>query len=300
MIVLIVGVDGLIGGALGEAMRIAGHRVVGTSRRRDQIDGGTIYLDLADEACVDALLPAVDVAFFCAAIAEYRTCRENEPLARRVNAEHPAVIAKKLVESGSRVVLLSTSAVIDCRSPRMRADRPRQPASAYGRTKAEAELAFLALGTRAAVLRLTKILTRETGLFPGWIRDLGKGSPVECADDFRFSPITLEHVVRILTSIAGQQEGGVFQVSAATDISYAEAAWHMADRLNVPRQLVQGRSSEMLKIDADVVTAYTSLDSERIEKKFSFVPPNPRDVIDSVMGSLFAAARTATTIRAGT
>ena len=295
---LIVGIDGLIGNALGEFLCDAGHEVVGTTRSSEKVGKQVVYLDLDNDASVAANLPETDVAFFCAAMTKYEDCRKDEQKARRVNAVNPSAIAKRLVESGTRVIFLSTSAVLDCRSPRMKADRPRQAASIYGRTKAQAELAFFELGPMASVLRLTKVLTSDDKRFSKWISDLSRRESLDCPDDFRISPITLEHVVQALAAIADQREGGIFQVSAASDISYADAAWHIADRINVPRQLVQSRSSKSLNIDADVVTAYTSLDTTRLGRMFSFVPPNPCDVIDNVMGSVFAAARKATVMRA--
>lgn len=296
---LVIG-EGMIGTALSENLRVAGWDVLATTRHKEKVGEGAIYLDLDREASFAISLPKIDVAFFCAAITKYKDCREHEEMARRVNATHPAAIAQQLVARGTRVILLSTSAVLDCLQPRMAASRPHAPASAYGRTKAAAESAFLALGEKAAILRLTKVLTDQTGNFPEWIRKLGRGESIECADDFRFAPIMLEHVIHAVIAITRQQEGGMFQVSTATDISYAEAARHVADRLQVSRHLVKGSPAAALKIDAEAVTAYTSLDSERLERMISFVPPDPRDVIDTVMAPVFADARNAKAIGAGT
>ena len=294
---LIIGIDRGIGKALRADLLSKGHHVTGTTRVRKNVRDGALYLDLNEAPPAYSQLPNVDVAYFCAAMTKYEDCRKDVQTARRVNAVNPSAIAKQLVNSGARVVLLSTSAVFDCRSPCMAVDRPRCPASAYGRTKAEAETAFLALGPKASVLRLTKVLAPDTGKFQEWIGNLSKGLSIECADDFRFSPIRLHDVVHALVSIGGQQEGGIFHVSASSDISYAEAAGHIADRINVPRQLVQGRSSASLNIGDDVVTAYTSLDATRLGRMFSFVPPDPRDVIDNVMGAVFASARQAIVVR---
>ena len=295
---LIIGTDSGIGKALRADLLLKGHEVTGTTQVRENVRDDTFHLDLSDPTIDHTVLPNADVAYFCAAMTTYKACRENAELALRVNAEAPSAIAKQLVESGARVILLSTSAVLDCRSPCMTADRPRQAVSVYGSTKAQAELAFLALGQMASVLRLTKVLVPEDERFSKWISDLCREKSFSCPDDFRISPITMEHVVQVLIEISDQREGGIFQVSAASDISYAEAAWHTAIRINVPTRLVQGRSSKSLNIDADVVTAYTSLDATRLGRMFSFLPPDPRDVIDNVMGSVFAAARKATVLGA--
>lgn len=285
---LIIGIDRGIGKALGADLLSKGHQIAGTTRIRANVQGDIFYLDLNQPPPEFGILPKADIAYFCAAMTTYKECRENPDMAGRVNAKSPSTIAKHLVESGTRVVLLSTSAVLDCSSPRMTVDRPRQAASIYGRTKAQAELAFLALGPMASVLRLTKVLTSEDERFSKWISNLRAGVSFDCPDDFRISPITLQNVLQALIAIADQQEGGIFQVSAASDISHAEAAWHVASRLHVSRQLIRGFPSASLGIAPDVVTAYTSLNVERLSAISRFVAPDPREVIDVVMAPAFA------------
>ena len=297
MRVLVIG-EGLIGTALVERLRALGHEVIGTTRHPDRLSKDLVHLNLDIESSISADLPEIDVAFFCAAMTKYDKCRDDEPMARRVNATNPAAIARRFVDSGTRVVLLSTSAVLDCNSPRMKADRPRHAASVYGRTKAEAEVAFLDLGRMATVLRLTKVLIQGDERIRSWMSKLAQGEVFDCAGDFRISPIALEHVIQALVSISDQREGGIFQISAASDISYAEVAWHIADQLHVSRQPARSRLSASLGIPLDTVTAYTSLDTARLASISSFVPPDPRDVIDNVMGSEFA--RNSTSVRAGT
>ena len=296
---LVIG-EGLIGTALKERLRALGHEVIGTTRRRNKVSKHLVHLDLDLESFISTDLTEIDVAYFCAAMTKYDKCRDDEPMARRINATNPAAIARSLVDSHARVVLLSTSAVLDCRSPCMKEDRPRHPASVYGRTKAEAEVAFLDLGRMATVLRLTKVLIPGDERIGSWISKLARGEEFDCAGDFRISPIALEHVVQALVSISDQQEGGIFQVSAASDISYAELAWHIADQLHVSRQPARSRPSASLGIPSDTVTAYTSLDTARLALISSFVPPDPQDVIDSVMGYVIAVARNSTSVRAGT
>src|SRR5476649_290074 len=175
---IVLGIDSGIGGALGDALTRRGDCVVGTTRRRERESETVFYLDLDDPKSTDAGWPKADVAFFCAALTRFADCRIQPERARRVNVSTPLAIAARLVEHGTRIVFLSTSAVFDCRAPRMKADRPRAPSSAYGRLKAEAEAALLALGPLTSVLRLTKVLTPDMRLFADWIKSLTHGESI--------------------------------------------------------------------------------------------------------------------------
>jgi dTDP-4-dehydrorhamnose reductase len=288
---IILGIDSGIGGALGNALTARGDRIVGTTRRRERVGKPILYFNLDETESADAGLPDADVAFFCAAITSFADCRDQPELARRVNATTPAAIATRLVEQGTRVVLLSTSAVFDCRIPRMTADRPRFPASTYGRTKAEAEVAFLTLGPSASVLRVTKVLTPDMKLFADWIKALMLAKPVRAFDDLRFCPIALDHVIQALVAIADHGEGGIYQVSGASDISYADAARYIAGQLGAPAHLVEVCPAVNLNIPSGEVTAYTSLDTARLAALCGFVAPEPWEVVASIIEPQVAAAR---------
>jgi dTDP-4-dehydrorhamnose reductase len=288
---IVVGIDGSIGKALGDALAARGEQVVGTTRRRERVGGNTIYLDLDEPEPARVSLPEADVAFFCAGVTSFSECRLRPEIARRVNAAGPAAIAARLVERGTRVVLLSTSAVLDCRVPHMAADRPRRAASVYGRTKAAAEEAFLALGHSAAVLRLTKVLTPGMKRFAEWIGKLTQGKEMHVPDDLRFCPVALEHVVRASLAIADHSQEGILQVSGAADISYADAARHVARRLGVSSSLIVVSSAADLGIHAEEVTAYTSLDATRLTAICGFAPPEPLVVVDAVIEPMIAAVR---------
>jgi len=288
---MVVGVDGGIGEALACALVQRGDGVVGTTRRRKGVTESVRYLDLNDPGSADANWPAADVAFFCAAVARFAECRAQPEMARRVNVTMPQAIAARLVGQGTRVVYLSTSAVFDCLAPRMKADRPRAATSAYGRLKGEGEMALLALGQSVSVLRLTKVLTPGGRLFAAWIGALANGGTIRAFSDLRFSPLALEDVVQALLTIADHKEGGIFQVSGASDIAYADAALYFARRLGVPDRFVDVCSAVDHGIPAEEITAYTSLDTDRLSALCGFVPPDPWRIVDAAIEPLIASAR---------
>lgn len=270
---LVIGGDSLVGSALADGLQRHGHRVERTTRRA--AGEGKILLDLA--APLPATLPDCDVTYFCAAITGFAANRESPALAERVNVTAPAELARRL---SGKIVLLSTSAVLDCQAPHMRADRPYAPRGAYGRYKAAAEQLFIALGSRAIVLRLTKILDRGDSRVGEWMAALRAGKSVRAFADHRFCPIGLEPVVEALIAVGEQGEAGVYQVSGRDDWSYADLAQELARRVRASRDLVQPCAAT---VPPDEVTPYTSLDTSRLSELCGFVPPPATEVLDRAL-----------------
>jgi dTDP-4-dehydrorhamnose reductase len=287
MRIVIVGADGMIGNPLHASLERTGHTVLGTTRRVDEADAGRIFLDLSTSTRPS--IPPADVAIFCAAMSRFADCRKFPERARQVNVTTPLAIAKDFVGRGGRVVMLSSSVVFDCQTPHIKAERAPAPRNAYGRMKAEVEAGIGALG--GSIVRLTKIITARSGILADWFGALERGEIVRAFADHRFCPIKLENVFEAITAVIEQQAGGIFQLSGAEDISYADAARHLASRLGVAGNRIEGTLAVESGIPAEEVTPYTSLDTSRLSALTGYRPLPPRMVIDEVFASSFAAAR---------
>jgi len=288
---IVVGADGVIGRALAVALASQGHFVCATTRRPTPNRCG-VHLDLSSFD-VDAIqLPEADIAFFCAAITGFAACRANEALARQVNVTAPILLARRLVAAGTRVVLLSTSAVFDWRTPHVQASCRPCPVTVYGKLKAEAETAFSVFGAAASILRLTKVLTPGDSLFNNWIDDLRQEKSVTAFSDHHMAPVTLSDAVAALLAISRSSEGGIFQISGAHDVSYYEAALHLASRLNAERhRVIESRASENGVLPEEIIR-YSSLETSRIGALTGWKAPEPYSVIDEVFRERFNALRT--------
>jgi dTDP-4-dehydrorhamnose reductase len=283
---IVIGTDGLIGGALAELLRARGDSVIGTTRRNKRTGPNQLFLDLADPRESGAALPEADVCFLCAAMTKFSDCRATPDVARMIDALIPAKITATLAAAGVRTILLSTSAVFDCKEPGMSAERPRAPASLYGRFKAEAEEAVLGCGEYGGVVRLTKVLTPDMPLMVDWIAALRAGREIAAIRDLRIAPLTLQHIVGALIAIADSRAGGVWQISGKSDITYDGIAHYLAARLGLSTSLVRSITAAERGLPAEDVTAYTSLDCSRLCAAASFVSPEPEAVIDEVFGPM--------------
>jgi dTDP-4-dehydrorhamnose reductase len=282
---IIVGIDGLIGRALADALLARGDTVFGTTRRPEQVAPGKVgLLDLA-RANASIEFPEADVAFFCAAITNLADCRMHPELAERVNFRKPVELAGELLRRGMRTVFLSTNAVFDGRTPAMSAEAVKAPNSFYGRLKSAAEDALLSAPPGATVVRLTKILVPTLPLLARWNGALRRGAPIEATTDHRISPLSLGHGVDALLAIADLGGTGVYQVSAKGDVSYEEIALKLAIRLGANSSLVVGRRAVDIGIPREDVMPFTSLDTSRLTALTGLAPPDAHEVVDRVLAA---------------
>jgi dTDP-4-dehydrorhamnose reductase len=132
MRVLITGANGQLGGALQR-----------TAPGRADINAIDVEdVDLTDAAMLTARLvvEAPDVIINAAAYTAVDRAESDEALARAINAEAVAVMVEAMAGTGGKVVHVSTDYVFDgTASDPYAPDAPRNPQSAYGRTKAEGE-----------------------------------------------------------------------------------------------------------------------------------------------------------------
>ena len=152
-------------------------------------------------------------------------------------------------------------------------------------------MAFSAFGAAASTLRLTKVLTPGDSLFNNWIDDVRQEKSVTAFSDHHMAPVTLDDAVAALLAISRSSESGVFQISGAYDVSYYEAALHLASGLDAERQSVtEARASENGVLPEEIIR-YSSLETSRIRALTGWETPDPYSVIDKVFCKRIESAR---------
>ena len=124
--------------------------------------------DFADPESLAAMLRALRPDVIVNAAAHTAVDRaESEPeLARKLNAEAPAVLAREAAAHGAWLVHYSTDYVFDGSgdTPR-REDAPTAPLNVYGRTKLAGEQAIRASGARHLIFRTSWVYGTRGGNF---------------------------------------------------------------------------------------------------------------------------------------
>jgi dTDP-4-dehydrorhamnose reductase len=279
--VLIVGADGLIGRGLKARLEAVGVPTLGTTRRREMVGDSRVFLDLADDVDGWESPRHVAVAVLCAAVVKLGDCERDPAGTRRVNVEATVSLAQSLAASGVFVVYLSTNQVFDGIRPRPRGGEPVSPVTQYGRQKVEVEERVLSLANPGAVVRLTKVLQPGFPLFRQWAKDLAAGAPVEPFSDMVMAPVPLAFVAEVLAKVAALRAAGIVQVSADRDVTYADAARHIASRLGAAPSLVRPRPYAEAGLSASLAPGNTTLDTERLTRELQLEPPDVWSTIDS-------------------
>lgn len=231
--ILVVGIDGLIGSALSRVLVEAGETVVGTSRkqRRD-----AVFLDLGQPESF-AVPQDVKTAVICAGIGGLRQCAGDPAGTSRINVEGAVEISQKIAAVGGTVIALSTNLVMDGRQSLAPAGESPKPCCEYGRQKARMEEKLK--GPQFACVRLTKVIETLGPRFAAWKESLLAGHNVAASSELPFSPVPLLEVCAALAELARNFQPGTFHISGDRDFSYFDAARRLASVVGVPEGSVQ-------------------------------------------------------------
>jgi dTDP-4-dehydrorhamnose reductase len=282
---LIVGGNSEIGKAAAAQLRPR-HTTIVTSRRPGNVGGSRIALDLAGDLSGWEPPPGVTAACIFAAVARLADCAADPAGSARVNVTGTLALAERLIARGIYVLFLSTNQVFDGTTPHVPADAPTAPVSEYGRQKARTEAALRALmdrGAPVAILRLAKVVSRETALLRDWTTALAAGRPIRAFHDMTMAPAAVDTVVRAVDALMGERASGIFQLTGPRDLSYARAGHVLAERLRVDPALVTRASVTQAGLPAGVAPPNTTLDSSALRKRYGIVVPDPETVLDGVL-----------------
>jgi len=266
MKVLIIGASGQVGGALASLCVRRRLEVYGTSRRGQ----GFLYLDLADPASVTAAFgnAAPGLVFLCSAMTNVDNCEREPELARRVNAEGPALVAEECRKAGAKLVYFSTEYVFDGASGPYGEEDPPCPVSVYGRTKLEGERAVLAL-PGALVLRTTVVYSHNPAsknFIMQLVSNSRSGSKMRVPSDQFSTPTYAPELASAALDLAGTDAAGVYNVTGPDWLSRYDFALRACAAFGFDPAFLEPRStSELGQIAARPLKA--GLKTEKLAAK---------------------------------
>ncbi|EPQ52149.1 NAD P-binding protein [Gloeophyllum trabeum ATCC 11539] len=155
MKVLVTGASGLLGSAVYNAFKQAGHDVLGLAHSR--ATGDLKKVDLTDKGQVEAVFREFkpNWVIHCAAERRPDVAEKNPEGAQQLNvavSEHIAVLSRELKFT---LIYISTDYVFDGTSPPYTPSSETNPVNLYGRTKRDGEIAVLGVqGAKAVVFRV--------------------------------------------------------------------------------------------------------------------------------------------------
>lgn len=279
---LIVGAEGIIGNALYNFLLPNCSVVYGTSRRAMN-KKNFIQTDLSDSFDrLSKIAGLIDIAFICAATTKIVDCETNTVASYEVNVTHTLRIIKSLQDLGVFVVWLSSNAVFSGKRPFCGSDEPYMPLNEYGRQKAEAEEKILKLGG-VAIVRLTKVLSKNTPLIRGWVNDLQDAKKIYPFSDAYFSPISLNYATNGIAKVGSNLESGVFNLSGDDDISYFDFARMLAFKVCGDDRLVKPVTKAMVNFKMFANGRYSSLEMNDMISIMDIKPQQCGNLLEEIL-----------------
>ena len=235
-----------------DVMRLAGSDALGLTRAD---------LDVTDRDAVRAAIGPDDVVINCAAWTNVDGAEEHPDDAMRVNRDG----ARHVAEAAGSVVYVSSDYVFDGTkdSPYLESD-PRNPVSAYGRSKAGGEVATLEANPRSHIVRTSWLFGVGGGNFVATMLRLGaERDSVRVVDDQVGQPTYTGHLAEALLRVAESDAFGIHHRSGRGQCSWYELARFVFETAGVDCEVEPCTTAEFPRPAPR--PAYSVLGSERGE-----------------------------------
>jgi dTDP-4-dehydrorhamnose reductase len=210
----------LITGANG----MLGHDLVTALAGRDVTALDRTTLDITDLDAVRAAVPGFDVVINAAAYTKVDDAETDEDTALSINGTGAGNLARAAAENGAILVQVSTDYVFDgTATTPYEENTPRNPVSAYGRTKAEGErLAQELNGDRTYIVRTAWLYGQHGPNFPKTMLKLAAGRPeLSVVDDQVGQPTwTLDLARQIVALLDADAPFGVYHGTNSGETSW--------------------------------------------------------------------------------
>lgn len=283
---LLIGGDSEVGAATLRHAQGIGKPALATTRRADRARPSRPLLDLA-QPLGDWEPPAgAEAACIFVAVARLAACAEDPEGSAYINVSQTLGVARKLLAQGIYVLFLSTNQVFDGSTPHVAADAPHSPVSEYGRQKARTETALRELigqGAPAAILRLAKVVSPNMPLLHGWLDALSAGKPIRAFSDMTMAPTPMALVTQAIAALMGCRDSGVFQLTGAADVAYADIGHYLARRIGASPALVEVTSALAAGMPAGSAPRHTTLASTSLRDRHGITAPQVWPVVDEVI-----------------
>lgn len=284
---LVVGGDSLVGGGLLRALRTRGYQTYESTRRSSTLNDRRVFLDFERG---EVFHPPADVgyAFIVAAATNYDRC-ENDPLAHKINVELIPRLIASLLEQGLFVTFISTNSVFGGERPWPDEEDPHDPGIAYARQKDQAEKKVLAIARRLKaephlnIVRLTKILDRDTPPLPTWFEAWSHGEVITPFSDLIFAPMSVQFVGNALATLGEKRISGHLHLSGAENVSYVEFAHSLARKMGVGGHLISPTTATERGIHIAFKPTYSGLGMRRTTELTGIKPQTLTDVVDDLL-----------------
>lgn len=293
---LLIGADGQLGFELTRALAPLGELVGTTLTGRAPGGVACEALDLSDLAQVAALAARhrPDLIVNAAAYTAVDRAEDEPALAKAINAEAVAVLARHCADHGARLVHYSTDYVFDGAATRpYREDDATAPLGVYGRTKRDGEDAVRASGCAHMIFRTAWVYAaRGHNFLRTMLRLAAERDELRVVADQVGSPTPARWLAQVTALALAQGKGidGTWHV-----VADGQTSWHGFAAAIVEDAVAAGLLARAPRVTpiatADFPTrarrpAYSRLDTGKLARDFGLRLPDWREGVRQVLGEL--------------
>jgi dTDP-4-dehydrorhamnose reductase len=278
MNVLVTGVSGLLGVNL-SLLLAEEHRVTGIyhQHRLRNTPFELLQADLSDASQLANVLEQShpEIIINCAAMANLDRCEEQPQAAMAINADMPALLAKQARRLGIQLIHISTDAVFDgIQGGYSEADIPN-PLGVYAMTKFVGEKYVTAEYPEALVARVNFYgcsISGARSLAEWFFNHLSAGNTIYGFTDVYFCPLFVDHLVKILWTMAEKGIGGLYHVVSSECLSKYDFGVQLARLFNLNEALIFPSSWQKAGLKA-LRSPNLCLDTSKIQRSLSQIMP---------------------------
>ena len=237
--ILITGASGLLGINLAQETMNA-HDITAVDRGKlVNAPFKVLNGDLLNPGILDLVLDFAQPEWLinCAALADLEACENSPSIARRLNIDLPAQMAKACKTHGVSFVHISTDAVFDGEKDGFYTEEDvPNPLSVYSRTKLAGEQAVLAENSNAIVARVNFYgwsLSGERSLAEFFHHNLTNNKSMSGFTDIKFCPMLVNDTARILVKMLQRNLSGLYHVVGTQSMSKYQFGVEIARRFNL-------------------------------------------------------------------
>ena len=246
--ILVTGVSGLLGINLSHEM-MREYDIVGVDRGKLVNAPFKIWkADLLDPAAVDAILNSVRPNWLinCAALADLEACENTPYLARALNTDLPAQMAKACRSRDISFAHISTDAVFDGEKDGFytEGDSPN-PLGVYSQTKLDGERAVLNENKNAIVARVNFYgwsLSGKRSLAEFFHHNLTNNKSMSGFTDVIFCPMFVNHTARILIKMLEKNLSGLYHLVGTQAMSKYQFGVEIARKFSLQEGEISPKS----------------------------------------------------------
>ena len=237
--ILITGASGLLGINLAQETMNA-HDITAVDRGKlVNAPFKVLNGDLLNPGILDLVLDSAQPEWLinCAALADLEACENSPGIARRLNIDLPAQMAKACKTRGVSFVHISTDAVFDGEKDGFYTEEDvPNPLGVYSRTKLAGEQAVLAENSNAIVARVNFYgwsLSGERSLAEFFHHNLTNNKSMSGFTDIKFCPMLVNDTARILVKMLQRNLSGLYHVVGTQSMSKYQFGVEIARRFNL-------------------------------------------------------------------